>query len=75
MNYNRDLEDKQKLMEEKMNAGTADMNRLTEDYLKQKNVLIENDKVLDGLKRENDRLKMQVKHISVRYIEFLVEFL
>ena len=56
------------MMEDKMAAGTQDMNRITEDYLKQKAVLKENDAVLDSLKRENERLKMQVSLDQVSFV-------
>ena len=56
------------MMEDKMAAGTQDMNRITEDYLKQKAVLKENDAVLDSLKRENERLKMQVSLYQVSFV-------
>ena len=67
MSHSQQLEEKQRMMEDKMAAGTQDMNRITEDYLKQKAVLKENDAVLDSLKRENERLKMQVSLYQVPF--------
>ena len=60
MTHNQQLEEKQKVMEERMNSATSDMNRITEDYVKQKTVLKETDSVLDGLRRDNERLRIQV---------------
>ena len=68
MSHSQQLEEKQRMMEDKMAAGTQDMNRITEDYLKQKAVLKENDAVLDSLKRENERLKMQVSLDQVSFV-------
>ena len=60
MTRNQQLEEQQREMEDRYNSATSDMTRITEDYLKQKTVLQETDSVLDGLRRDNDRLRIQV---------------
>ena len=60
MAHSQQLEEKQKVMEERMSTATADMTRITDDFMKQKEILRENDAILDSLRRENERLKMQV---------------
>ena len=61
MTRNQQLEEQQREMEDRYNSATSDMTRITEDYLKQKTVLQETDSVLDGLRRDNDRLRIQVR--------------
>ena len=49
-------------MEEKYETGMADMHKITEDFLKQRSILSENDSLVDTLKRENEMLKVQVSN-------------
>ena len=65
MTRNQQLEEQQREMEDRYNSATSDMTRITEDYLKQKTVLQETDSVLDGLRRDNDRLRIQVRTPSL----------
>ena len=65
MTRNQQLEEQQREMEDRYNSATSDMTRITEDYLKQKTVLQETDSVLDGLRRDNDRLRIQVHSPSL----------
>lgn len=44
----------------KMDSATSDMNRMTEDYLKLKSILRSNDAELDRMRKENEKLSMQV---------------
>lgn len=48
------------ILRQKMDTATSDMNRMTEDYLKIKTVLQRTDTNNDAVKKENDKLRMQV---------------